>query len=319
MKKDLYYSTKLAIWQNIYSGGRVKTTKKLAELNIDKVICEGKLIRSNVVNKVKLAFNECLYHKELLKYYNSKIAKASKKELSDFKRKILVEQFHYEKEVLNLLNAIGIELNSIISIPDSLSPKIKDIDLNKCLLLFYQFKSDIKAAQQQEGLDELMLSLFYSQRYPNVSIGAVQEWFGEKIINDKSNWHVFLNLDFPIFDGGSTFARLKQGKIKFRESTIKRAKAESEMKLEVSKAFMEYGFWRKQAINMRLLEKTGHYNETDINIIYNLNKSYYNNLWRYREICSISNWIIAKLLIKLTKKVYSEDHFSDEDKIYKAL
>jgi hypothetical protein len=65
----------------------------------------------------------------------------------------------------------------------------------------------------------------------------------------------------PIFlslAGGSTLTRIKQGRIKVKESTIKRAKTEAkyEMKLNVRRSLLEYNFWVKQASRKKLLEKT---------------------------------------------------------------
>jgi outer membrane protein TolC len=102
-----------------------------------------------------------------------------------------------------------------------------------------------------------VLNLLSKQTSPNISIGAAQEWFGEKIINDKSKWYISINANIPVFDGGGAFARLKQGKIQLREATIQRAKTEDEMRLSIGKLFLEYDFWKKQAIDDKFFEKNG--------------------------------------------------------------
>jgi hypothetical protein len=277
-KKDLYYSIRFSVWQNVYSGGKIKITNKLAKINMDKVKSEWSIIKNNVINTIKRTFNDCLYRKELLNFYNLKIKNTEKKkiylthsELNDFIRKSVIEQFNYKKEILNLLNAIGMDLNMIIDISGTLSPKMKNFDLEKCLLLSYQFKSEIKMLQDQEVLDGLMLNLLSMQKYPSISVGAVQEWFG-----DKNNYYFSINANIPIFDGGSSLARIRQGRIKIREMAIRRVKLENEIMLNVRHCFLEYNFWREQAIIVKLLERDGKYNETDIEIIHNLNKSYYN-------------------------------------------
>ncbi|MCA6071874.1 MAG: hypothetical protein LE168_05890 [Endomicrobium sp.] len=57
---------------------------------------------------------------------------------------------------------------------------------------------------------------------------------------------------------------------------MKRAKLENEIKLGVGQSLLEYNFWRTQAIDAKLLEKNSQYDEIDIKIMRNLNKSYYN-------------------------------------------
>jgi outer membrane protein TolC len=282
-RKDLYYSTRLSIWQSIYSGGRIKTINKLAQINMNKVKNEEDVIKGKVVNNVKIVFNECLYYKALLNFYDLKIKDVRQEKiylahnkLRNFMKKSIEAQFNYKKTFLNLLSAIGLELNTRADISGILSPKIKYFVLEKCILLAYLFKSEIKATQDQETIDGLMLNLLSMQKYPSISVGAARKWMGEKIIGDERDWYFSLNANIPIFDGGSSFARIKQGKAKVREATIRRAKLESEIRLNVRQSFLEYNFWKMQAINVKLLEKNGKYDETDIEIIRNLNRSYYN-------------------------------------------
>jgi hypothetical protein len=282
-KKDLYYSTRLSIWQTIYAGGKIRTINKLADVNMNRVKSEGNVIKSKVINNVKIIFNDCLYHKALVGFYDSKIKEYElrkihivRSEIEALIRKRSIEQFHYKKEILNLLNAIGVDLNITAAISDTLNPKMKVFDLEKCLLLAYQFRSEIKTTQDEETLDGLMLNLLSMQKYPNVSVGAAKEWLGDRIIGDESSWYFSINANIPIFDGGGSFARIKQGKTKVRESTIRRAKLENEIRLKVRQSFLEYDFWRNQSMDAKILEKNGQYDETDISIIHDLNRSYYN-------------------------------------------
>jgi len=113
------------------------------------------------------------------------------------------------------------------------------------------------------------------QQYPTVSLGAAQQWTGDYIIGDDSDssWYVALNVNIPIFDGGGTFARIKQGKINAREAALKRSKKEDEIKLAINQNLVEYNFWRGQAA--KLPENSADYTEADLDIIHNLNSAYY--------------------------------------------
>ncbi|MCL2798973.1 MAG: TolC family protein [Endomicrobia bacterium] len=275
--KDVYFSTRLSVWQSLYAGGRIKTTNRLAEININKVKNEENLAKIRVVNKVKIIFNDCLFFKEKIRYYNSVLSgkKLSKNEIGELDRKIEIAQFNLDKEKLNLLSAIGLELNTIADVSGDFKPRIKNLDLNRCLLLAYQFKPEIQMTQYQESIDILMVSLLTQQKYPTISIGAAQEWIGDRVIGDESSWYVSLNANIPIFDGGGMIARSKQGKISAREATLKRSKTEENIRLEVSKALLEYNFWKRQAVSSNLLEKYGSYTESDLEIINNLNRSFF--------------------------------------------
>ena len=280
--KDVYFSTRLSIWQNIYAGGRIKTANRLAEMNMNKVKNEENLVKIRVVNRVRTVFSECLYYKAKIALYSRKLKSAEEQkikmtpaETDETNSKLEIAQFNYDKEVLNLLSAIGLELNTIVDISGEFKPRLKNIDLEHCLLLAYQFKPEIQMTQYQETIDGLMVSLLSLQRYPTVSVGAAQEWIGDRVIGDESSWYVAANVNIPIFDGGGAFARVKQGKINARGAAIKRSKTEEELRLQVSTALLEYNFWKKQFIQSKAMEREGGFTEADLDIINNLNRSYF--------------------------------------------
>lgn len=280
--KDIYFSTRLSVWQSVYAGGRIRTTNKLAEMHMNKVKNEANTVKNNVINKVKTVFNSCLFHKERHELLSAELEKTGGKLPSDKKnelqKKIDYAKFCYDKEMLNLLNAIGLELDTIVVIDGKLTAKIKKFDLNQCMLWAYQFRPEMHTTQNQESIDGLMVNLLSMQRFPTISIGAGQEWLGDRIIGDDSNWYVSINANLPVFDGGGSFSRLRQGRINAREATLKRSKIEEDIKLQVNKAFMEYTFWRnqyhKEVLSVKDPAKSP-YTEADLEIIYNLNNSYY--------------------------------------------
>jgi outer membrane protein TolC len=289
-KKDLYFVIRPSIWLNIYTGGRLKTMNKRAQTEMNRVKKEEEVTKSKVVNSVKIIFNDCLYYKTLLELYSSKIESAkqgkihlARNEVESLVRKKTRVKFNYDRKVLSLLNAIGLDTSTIVDISGELSPKIKDFNLDKCLLLAYQFKPEIKATQEQEVLDGLELSLESIKKYPNISVGAAYGMMSDNIIADKlivnkNDWCLLfaVNIPIPMIDSDGLFAKIKQRKALLRKSTMKKAKLENEIKLGVGESLIEYNFWRTQAIDAKLFEKNGQYDETDIKIMRNLNKSYYN-------------------------------------------
>ncbi|AKL98145.1 TolC family protein [Endomicrobium proavitum] len=272
--RSLYYVTRVSAWQTIYAGGRNRATNKLAIINLDKVKNEENLIKFQVTGKVKTIFNDCLYYKEKLKLYKSATSGLTPKERA---AKISIAQFNYDKALINLLAAIGLDLDTLADVSGVFKAKIKEVTLNQCLLLAYQFKPEMQITQNQEIMDDLGVNLLSMQRYPTISIGAAQEWTGEKIVGEgvNSNWYISANVNIPLFDGGAMFARAKQGKINLRASTLKRSKIEEAVRLAVNKAFLEYNFWKKQAAEQKLIDKTEKFSEAELDIIDNLNKSYY--------------------------------------------
>jgi outer membrane protein TolC len=279
--KDIYFSTRLSVWQSIYSGGRIKTTNKLAEMNMNKVKNEANAVKNNIINKVKTVFNACLLHKEKHALFLKRLENAKNIPISErleLQKKADITKFNYDKEILNLLYAIGLELDILAGIEGNLVPKIKKFDLTQCMLWAYQFRPEMQTTQAQESIDGLMVNLLSMQRFPTISIGVGQEWLGDRVIGDESSWYVSINANLPIFDGGGSFARVRQGKINAREAALKRSKIEEQIKLQVSKALMEYDFWKDQFYKTGISEKDVSktpYTETELDIIYNLNNGYY--------------------------------------------
>jgi outer membrane protein TolC len=269
---DIYYNSRISILQNIYTGGRITAANKLAAMNIEKVKNESNSVRNTVILNIKKTFNKCLYYREKIEILKNS---QNKNNAAQIKNSVALTELIYNKSVLDLLNIIGLELNTLIAIEGDFSAKIKDISLNQCLLFAYQFRPEIQTTQYQESIDELGVNLLSMHRYPIVTLGAAQEWAGKDIINDKSNWYVFLSVDLPVFDGGGTISRVLQGKITARQSALARAKAESGIRLAVSKAYIEYDFWKQKAFENNLLGKTKGYNDADLEIIKNLNDAYF--------------------------------------------
>jgi hypothetical protein len=280
-KQDLHFSLKISAWENIYAGGRIKTANNVMKIDKAKIENEKDITKIKIINDAKVIFNECLYYKELWSMDLKKLRSVelgrtwlSLENIKNLRKKCMEEQLLYEKEVLNLLSVIGKDLNTSVEITGKLIPKIKQLDLGKCLFLAYQFKPELRSSQNQEKIDNLTLNLLSLQRFPNVTLGGVYELDGEKGYL-TSSWYFSLNVNIPIFDGGGMFSRFKQGTIKLRQAVLARSKAERDVSLCVSKSLLEYNFWKNRAIESNLSKKNN-YDEDDIQLIRNLNKSYYN-------------------------------------------
>jgi outer membrane protein TolC len=282
--KDYYFSTRLALWQTLYAGGRISTTKRLAEMNIAQTKTQNEQVKNNLVNNVKTAFYQAVLLKEKIKIYKTALSrlenkKGSSDDIDYARRKIALFTHEYDKALLDLLSVTGIEFNTIITVEGALVPVIKKLDLDQCILWAYQFRSELQNTQFQESIDGLQVQLSSRERFPTLALGLGQEWLGDNIIGDESSWFVSINANIPIFDGGGSFARLKQRKIKERESTIMRSRLEERIKLQVRKAFADYEFYKMsfnpKTHNSQDVLKAADAEATMLDDIYTLNKSYF--------------------------------------------
>ena len=102
----------------------------------------------------------------------------------------------------------------------------------------------------------IAVNLINMEKFPTVKFGVSYDWLGDNVNKSKKDWYVALNINYPIFDGGAVFSRLKQKKIKARQATIERSKIEEKIKLEVMKAFSEYKFWYKKFLKIKNMKAT---------------------------------------------------------------
>ncbi len=245
--RDYFYSTRIALWQNVYNGGRIFATNKLAKINQEKAQNKLDTTKNEVVAKVKIQFYKNISIKTKIEIY--------KKYLSNKVNILLQEQLEilqheYELEMFNLLALIGLELDTVIDIEGHIEPQKLDLNLQQCLLWAYKFRPEIKTTQYQETMDNISVNLINMERYPTVKIGSSYDWLGDDKNSSEKDWYVSLNINYPIFDGGAIFSRLKQKKIKVRQAAIERSKIEEKIKLEVRKAFSEYNFWYSKVMKI---------------------------------------------------------------------
>ena len=253
-RRDYFYSTRISLWQNIYNGGRIIATNKLAKINQEKAQTNYDVTRNEVVAKVKIQFYKNISIKSKIQIYKKYLLSDSTNILLQEKLEIL--QHEYELEIFNLLALIGLELDTVVDIAGHIDSQKLDLDLQQCILWAYQFRPEIKTTQYQESIDNIAVNLINMEKFPTVKFGVSYDWLGDNVNKSKKDWYVALNINYPIFDGGAVFSRLKQKKIKARQATIERSKTEEKIKLEVMKAFSEYKFWYKKFLKIKNMKAT---------------------------------------------------------------
>ncbi|MBN1824075.1 MAG: TolC family protein [Endomicrobiales bacterium] len=255
-KKDIYYTTRLSLWQYLYASGRYTTNLKLAEINLSQAQSQADASKNKVVLDVKKVFYACLILKEKIRAYKDFIKEASgRSSVSSAELELAKLKYRYEKEKLEFLRTTGLELNTIVEISGELSAPDEEYDLNKCLAWAFQYRPELRQTQFQETIDSLRVNLSMKERYPTVALGANYEWIGEKLPLDRTSWNATINVNVPIFDGWASWSRIKQRRSQAREGKIRRAKIEDQIRSEVRDAHLDYVFWKEQTgkVNSRAL------------------------------------------------------------------
>lgn len=260
--QDLYYSTRLSLWQTIYNGGKTSATNELAKISLSQVKNKSDIKTNEVIANVKIDFYKIIALQEKIKLYKQTIDILSKNQKSEtdienLKNKLEISEYEYQAQILDFLNLIGLGLDTVIELSGSMDMQNLDLDLNldQCILWAYQFRPEMKNTQYQETIDGIEVNLLTMEKYPTIMFGAAYDWMDGDSRTIEKNWYVSLNLSLPIFDGGSLFAKIKEKKIQARQATLERSKEEEQIKLQVRKAYNRYIFWYNKASKNTNIEK----------------------------------------------------------------
>ena len=125
-RRDYFYSTRISLWQNIYNGGRIIATNKLAKINQEKAQTNYDVTKNEVVAKVKIQFYKNISIKSKIHIYKKYLLSDSTNILLQEKLEIL--QHEYELEIFNLLALIGLELDTVVDIAGHIDSQKLDLD-----------------------------------------------------------------------------------------------------------------------------------------------------------------------------------------------
>jgi outer membrane protein TolC len=250
--QDLYYSNRLSLWQTIYNGGRTSATNELAKVSLSQVKNKSDIKTNEVIAEVKTSFYKIILIQEKIKLYRQTIEILSKNKrlLNDennLKDKLEICEYEYGIQMLDFLNLIGLGLDTVIELSGSIETDNLDLNIDQCILWAYQFRPEMKNTQYQETIDGIEVNLLTMEKYPTIMFGTSYDWLMGDSRGIEKDWYISLNLNVPIFDGGSLFAKIKEKKIQARQATLERSKEEEKIKLQVRKAFAKYSFWYEKA------------------------------------------------------------------------
>ena len=274
LKKDKedQHTVRFNLSQILYSGRRTSNTKKGSEVSLKKAKSEFETIKNNVVYSTKLSFYKYLLEKEKLEILqkNQKyIGRLDdlKDELGilltedesndfesfykDFAFKIDGRTIDRDVAKLNFFNIIGVEQNSLLDINGKLTQVAAlDKDLDTCIAKALYLRPELLSSEASEELGFLEINISMAEKNPVIAFNASYQYSADILQMQKdawtSDWHIGLNMNIPIFDGGTWIARNNQKKINLRKLKLKKSEMEENIKLDIKKAYMQYELAKKK-------------------------------------------------------------------------
>ena len=260
--KDLFLGAGVSAIQYLYTGGRTSSTVSLAKATLKEALSRYEAVKSKTIYDVKEAFFNLLFlqkKQELFKETSNKISKTLNKKNNTAWENILVKselakiksnQNFINEEIknanLNLLKSLNKELNNTLVIQGDFELTPVEIDLKKLSVWAMEFRPELKSALYKLEMDNISVNLSLARRYPDIMLGASYERLGLNNIKDE-NMQLTLALKLPL--GYDYASQLKQKRAEQRQTILKQAEIEDQIRIEVSQAYNKLVFWQEEAQN----------------------------------------------------------------------
>lgn len=259
---DLFYGAGVSATQYLYTGGRTSSTVSLAKATLKEALSRYEAVKSKTIYDVKESFFNSLFlqnKKELLQNTSQKIQSALNKKNTKAWENILVKselakiqgnKNLLEEEIKNanltLLKTMNKELNNTLVIQGDFEFTPVEIDLKKLSVWAMEYRPELKSALYKLEMDNISVNLSLARRYPDILLGASYEKLGVNNIKDE-NMQLTLALKLPL--GYDYASQIKQKRAEQRQTILKQAEIEDQIRIEVAQAYNKLVFWQQEAQN----------------------------------------------------------------------
>lgn len=258
--KDLFYGAGVSAIQYLYTGGRTSSTVSLAKATLKEALSRYEAVKSKTIYDVKEAFFNLLFlqkKKELFEETSGKISKILNKKNSKIWENILVkselakiksDHNFIDEETRNanlaLIKTLNKEFNNTLVIQGDFELTPVEIDLKKLSVWAMEFRPELKSALYKLEMDNISVNLSLARRYPDIMLGASYERLGLNNIKDE-NMQLTLALKLPL--GYDYASQVKQKRAEQRQTILKQAEIEDQIRIEVAQAYNKLLFWQEEA------------------------------------------------------------------------
>lgn len=228
-----YYFTRIGFTQMLYPGGGLLSRRSLAVQEVKRMEAVRDRLSFQARTRAKKAFAALL---------SAQARAALTAFVDEAARQNLLRDLMLAR--LDFLEALGLELDTEVRLVGETAVPEGMPDLQRCLAAAFQFRPEMKEARSAEKMEGLAASLTSSARYPTVAIGGGYQIEDEDFPLKGRSWHVTAAVNFPIFDGGASWARIRRSGVNRRQKALLRAEMEDRIRMEVQRAFILYEYAR---------------------------------------------------------------------------
>lgn len=260
-KHDQFFGVGVTATQYLYSGGRIRNTLKIARANLKQAQSRYEAVKNATVRDIKTSFYNLLFaqhYEQLMQELTDKALAWNARPSGDTWTQLRVQSLLAQLQTAQheatrrlaqarraMLVSLNKEANADFSITGDFSPVQLDADLAQLNLRAMEYRPELKTAIYALELDSLSLDLALSKRYPDILLNATYEQLGTDSLED-TNKQVSLAVRLPLPYNFS--AQIAQKKAEQQKSTLRRARIEDAIRVEVAHSFEEMRFWQDEVL-----------------------------------------------------------------------
>ncbi len=155
-------------------------------------------------------------------------------QLANDRQNLIVAENDRRKAVLQLLRAIGLNLDARIEFTDKLAYKPVDVGpMEAALDKARKERAELKAQAKREEIAKLNYGSVKAERLPSVSAFGNYGSIGPEIIGALPTRAVGITLKVPVFDGGRRDARRAESLSQLRQEEIRSRDVKQQVELDV--------------------------------------------------------------------------------------
>ncbi|MGD1091714.1 MAG: TolC family protein [Bryobacteraceae bacterium] len=159
-------------------------------------------------------------------------------QLANDRQKLVVAENDRRRAGLNLLRAMGLNLDANIELTDKLSYQPIELgSLEDALTAARNTRPEFKAQKQREQSAQLTYGAVKAERYPSVGASANYGTIGSELIGAQPTYLYGLSVKVPIFDGGRRDFRRAESLSQFRQEQTRTRDVKEQIELDVRLAF----------------------------------------------------------------------------------
>jgi len=260
---DEIYSGRLGLQQSIYTWGKIHQANRQTVLAYQITKEEYLKTKSELIAQVKESFYCLLLAKQMVLISQEAVEVTAEhlKITEAFYKEGKVSQYDVSRMKVQLANAqtnlvkaknrlklakeslfflLNTKISDDVDIQGELKYLLREINLESALKEALDNRPEIKQMELQEKIGNSMIKLTKAGNKPTVFLTGNYDWQNDRLSTKDwyDTWQALLVLNFPLFDGFSTRARIRQSEANLNQIKVSRDLLMESIKLELKQAVL---------------------------------------------------------------------------------